>query len=911
MKCFFQPTRRGFYQFGKFLFLIFLMRNTAVNGARYYEVSNVPRNDADHQLWSLTGRVGASDDTEELIRDQPVNSTGCAGTSVTFSVTTNAGSTYTYQWRKGTTNLADGPTGSGSTMDGATTATLTISNITSDDATANYNVIVKSAGTGFSETSENVTLTVNAPPVINANGQPASTVSCPGTAASFTVTPTSGTTPFAYQWYKGNTALSDGASGTGSAISGATTPTLTISNLSGVDNATNYNVKVMNVCSASGVRSNFVSLAAVTLPTPSTPNSPTLCAGGIARFVAKATGTPPFTYQWRNGTTVLVNGPTGNGSTITGATTDTLKIIGATAADASSSYNYITHNGCATAAFSFPATLTVNTVPSVITETVEKTACAGTTASFSVTHTGGGNANYRWRKGNATLSDATTGSGSVISGVSTSTLTISNVAVADASDNYNVIVSTGCGPDTSANLILNVDTAPLISAPPQEFTGCEGNVATFAVEASSNLPLTYHWYKGSTPLSDGDSGNGSFLSGATTATLNLLNANVADNATTYNVHVTNNCSATISNSASLSIFSAILPMSNTTSTSLVTNDSPYLYDSDCRLIALLTPFGSSPLSGSVTGKVTIDASLQTYNGRPYVQRHYDIVPAANAATSTATTHLYFTQAEFDAFNESPKVEKRLPAGPLDADGISNLRVVQFHGTGTNPGNYTGPQEIIDPEDGNITYDSVSGRWEIVFTTNGFSGFYLMTDYTSLPVTLVAFNATPLNNGSVAVTWSTSQETNNESFVIERSRDMKVFEIAGVVKELSGESHSLKNYRFIDQRAIPGTSYYRLRQIDTDGTTTTYRATSVVIRDQDYGVSPNPVINGSTITVSLDEPETALVKFYSVDGQLVPIEKRALNSRDVMLKPLARVVPGLYLVIVEERGIIRQHKVLIQ
>ena len=271
-----------------------------------------------------------------------------------------------------------------------------------------------------------------------------------------------------------------------------------------------------------------------------------------------------------------------------GATTDTLKIIGATAADASSSYNYITHNGCATAAFSFPATLTVNTVPSVITETVEKTACAGTTASFSVTHTGGGNANYRWRKGNATLSDATTGSGSVISGVSTSTLTISNVAVADASDNYNVIVSTGCGPDTSANLILNVDTAPLISAPPQEFTGCEGNVATFAVEASSNLPLTYHWYKGSTPLSDGDSGNGSFLSGATTATLNLLNANVADNATTYNVHVTNNCSATISNSASLSIFSAILPMSNTTSTSLVTNDSPYLYDSDCRLIALLT-----------------------------------------------------------------------------------------------------------------------------------------------------------------------------------------------------------------------------------------------------------------------------------------------------------------------------------
>lgn len=410
---------------------------------------------------------------------------------------------------------------------------------------------------------------------------------------------------------------------------------------------------------------------------------------------------------------------------------------------------------------------------------------------------------------------------------------------------------------------------------------------------------------------DVDSGSGSFLSGVTTASLSILNANVEDNATTYNVHVTNKCSTTISNNASLSISSAILPLSNTMGTSLITNDSPYLYDSDCRLIALLTPFGSSPLSGSVMGKVTIDSGLQTYNDRPYVQRHYDIVPAANAATSTATTHIYFTQAEFDAFNESPKAEKRLPTGPLDADDISNLRVVQFHGTGTNPGNYTGSQEIIDPADENITYDSVSGRWEIVFLTNGFSGFYLMTDYTPLPVTLIAFNVAPVNNSSVLVTWSTSQETNNERFVIERSKDMKVFEIAGIVTELSGESQSLKNYRFIDQRAIPGTSYYRLRQIDIDGTTTIYRATSVVIRDQDYGVSPNPVQNGSAITVSLDEPETASLKFHGVDGQLIPIEKRALNSRNIILKPQAQSVPGLYLVTVEERGVIRQHKVLIQ
>jgi hypothetical protein len=69
-----------------------------------------------------------------------------------------------------------------------------------------------------------------------------------------------------------------------------------------------------------------------------------------------------------------------------------------------------------------------------------------------------------------------------------------------------------------------------------------------------------------------------------------------------------------------------------------------------KLLLTLTPTpGINSLSGNVTCKVIIDTAIASFNNKPYVQRHYDITPAINAANAQATVTLYFTQQDFDNF----------------------------------------------------------------------------------------------------------------------------------------------------------------------------------------------------------------------------------------------------------------------
>ena len=148
--------------------------------------------------------------------------------------------------------------------------------------------------------------------------------------------------------------------------------------------------------------------------------------------------------------------------------------------------------------------------------------------------------------------------------------------------------------------------------------------------------------------------------------------------------------------------------------------------SACGIITRLVPAGASPLAGSVKAKVKVDAAVQTYNGSPYVQRHYDIEPANNPSTSDATVTLYFKQSEFDSFNVARGIYPALPTGPADAAGIANLRVTQYHGSGTAPTDYTGTVAQIDPDDANIVWDVMYNRWQLSFSVTGFSGFYVQT-----------------------------------------------------------------------------------------------------------------------------------------------------------------------------------------
>ena len=87
----------------------------------------------------------------------------------------------------------------------------------------------------------------------------------------------------------------------------------------------------------------------------------------------------------------------------------------------------------------------------------------------------------------------------------------------------------------------------------------------------------------------------------------------------------------------------------------------------------------------------------------------------------------------------------------------------------------------------------------------------------LPVELVLFTASVTARQAVALHWVTASERNSKQFVIERSADGTSFSTLRTVVA-AGTTSARTTYDQLDEQPLFGTSYYRLRQVDNDGTT---------------------------------------------------------------------------------------------
>ena len=453
-------------------------------------------------------KVSLKVNTAPTISVQPSNQTVCSGNPASFSVVAT-GTGITYQWRNGTVNLVNA-----GNFSGVNTATLTINPANLSDTSTFYNVVI-SGVCPPKDTSIKVSLKINATPTITA--QPSSETVCAGSSASFSVAATG--TGIIYQWRNGTVNLINAGN-----FSGVNTATLTINPANLSDTSSFYNVVISGGCPPKDT-SIKVSLKINTLPNITTqPVSQTVCTGSPVSFSVAATGTG-ISYQWRNGTVNLINA--GNFS---GVTTATLIINPANLSDTSSFYNVVISGGCAPKDTSIKVSLKLNSTPTITTQPSSETVCAGSSVSFSVATTGTG-VIYQWRQGIVNLVN-----GGNISGATTATLVINPVSLADASSDYNVIISEPCtAGDTSINVALVVNDAPNITLQPVNEIICTGDTAIFSVVATG-LNLTYQWRKGTVNLVTG----GNVLD-ATASTLKIYPATIADTSSFYNVVITGGC----------------------------------------------------------------------------------------------------------------------------------------------------------------------------------------------------------------------------------------------------------------------------------------------------------------------------------------------------------------------------------
>lgn len=133
---------------------------------------------------------------------------------------------------------------------------------------------------------------------------------------------------------------------------------------------------------------------------------------------------------------------------------------------------------------------------------------------------------------------------------------------------------------------------------------------------------------------------------------------------------------------------------------------------------------------------------------------------------------------------------------------------------------------------------------------------------TLPVTWLAFTATP-NGKTVDLRWATTDEEQNAGFTIERSADGRNWSAVGYQPVAAAATNGQHDYAYTDREALSGTSFYRLRQEDLDGTTD-YSVLRRVDIITDIRVYPNPA--GGLFTVESQAPQTATL--FSSDGRQV-------------------------------------------
>lgn len=140
----------------------------------------------------------------------------------------------------------------------------------------------------------------------------------------------------------------------------------------------------------------------------------------------------------------------------------------------------------------------------------------------------------------------------------------------------------------------------------------------------------------------------------------------------------------------------------------------------------------------------------------------------------------------------------------------------------------------------------------------------------LPVELLTFTAVKSGNSALLL-WQTATEINNNFFRIEKSADGFYFSSIGIVFG-AGNSNQLIEYSFVDATPVFGLNYYRLSQIDFDGSE---HQSPIAVLDfllenesDDISIYPNPIGSESVLNIVLPFDIHGLLNISDLNGRVV-------------------------------------------
>lgn len=313
----------------------------------------------------------------------------------------------------------------------------------------------------------------------------------------------------------------------------------------------------------------------------------------------------------------------------------------------------------------------------------------------------------------------------------------------------------------------------------------------------------------------------------------------------------------------------------------LTKDGSSIYTKD-PLIASQVPQSWSQTTGEIT---TTGSALGTYSIN---WTYNDSFTTARVQPGTATVIIKWEAPGNRSYTNTPDVSSDNPASFVStADNVVLL-----------------PNEYIE-----ITYKAVvnsSSASELVNTVTANSDDTSSStaaetlNVTPLPVTFVYFEGTSEQYYSI-LKWATSSEVNNLGFEVEKSKDGILYEKIGFVNG-EGSTTKTSTYKFVDINRFSELTYYRLKQVDYDGT---YDYSDVVVVSSEASTIitfPNPIVNRLYIK---NAPKDCTYRIYNSLGSLLQ-SGNTENSIDV-----SKLARGSYIINITRNDVVLSSHIIIK
>ncbi len=489
--------------------------------------------------------------------------------------------------------------------------------------------------------------------------------------------------------------------------------------------------------------------------------------------------------------------------------------------------------------------------------------------------------------------------------------------------------ASGCGTVAHTKVIgttnPNLPASVSIAASPNTNI-CLGTTVTFtATPTNGGTTPSYQW-----KVNGGNVGTNS----TTFASSSLVNGDVVTCVLTSNATPCLTGSPATSTGITMSIQASGSPLSGNESKTCVVNGNDWVrfYGSTGLLLGAIRAnnnnLGNVTMQTLVSMPGVMNACAQpsnplystVYMGRTWVMNSSAYPSGANFP-SNVTVRLPFNNSELTSLNtaaDASTTGNPNDGGTTTPATLANLMLTKITGATengvANAADCASTILGITANAGTGTnYLSIASTSYIDFNVGQFSEFFLHKNNANmpLPVELISFSGTCTDKGT-ELTWQTASESNNDYFIVQRSRDGQNWEDLTTVSG-NGNSTQLIDYDWLDEAGF-GDMYYRLTQVDFNGDRYEKQAIFVNCESEStkFNVYPNPTQADFTVEVnSTKEVESATISIIDVTGKALVHRNVEIHSGVNTFNFGDQLESGTYLIRVSIEGEIQTLRLVVK